>query len=74
MNEKNTQPPEKLHKLYTLKQLAEILQLTKGHLYNMCRSGDIPYINVGKGKNKEYRFDLEEVKIFLYKRDKRGKE
>lgn len=70
MNEKNTQPPEKL---YTLKQLAEILQLTKGHLYNMCRMGGIPYINVGKGKNKEYRFDLEEVKRFLYKRDKRGK-
>lgn len=56
-------------KLYTMSQLAEILQLTKNHLYILCRRGDIPYINVGFGKNKEYRFDLDEVKNKL----KRGK-
>lgn len=67
MNEKNN-IPEKLYKLYTLKQLAEILQLSKSHLYAMCRRREIPYIDVAKGKNREYRFDLEEVKRFLYKK------
>ena len=69
MDEKNTtDTPEKLYKLYTLKQLAEILQLSKSHLYAMCRRRAIPYIDVSKGRNREYRFDIEEVKRFLYKK------
>jgi hypothetical protein len=62
MNEKNTE------KLYTIRQLAEILQLNQNHLYIMCRRGDLPYINVGVGKNRVYRFDLQAVKNKLQKR------
>lgn len=40
----------------------------------MCRRGNIPYFDVGTGKNREYRFDLEEVKRFLYKKADREEE
>lgn len=59
-------------KLYTVNQLVEILQITKNHIYIMCRRGDIPYINIGRGKNRIYRFDVEKVKKFLESRQARG--
>lgn len=49
-------------KLYTLKEISAILQLNPNHLYIMCRRGQIPYINIGDGKNRRYRFDLQKVK------------
>lgn len=64
MNEKN-------EKLYTIRQLAEILQLSQNHLYIMCRRGEIPYIDVGVGKNREYRFVLDDVKNKLKERDRK---
>lgn len=63
MTKKNDKTHDQIpEKLYTIKQLAQILQLNLNHLYILCRKGLIPYINVGVGKNKEYRFDLEDVK------------
>lgn len=72
MTDKNdkTETTDNTEKLYTLIQLAEILQLSKNHLYIMCRRGDIPYIDVGVGKNREYRFDLDAVKNKLAKRER----
>lgn len=55
-------------KLYTATQLAEILQLTRNYIYILCRRGEIPYIDVGIGRNREYRFDFDEVKKSLLKR------
>lgn len=72
MTEKNEETiTTTTEKLYTLRQLAEILQLSQNHLYIMCRRGDIPYIDVGVGKNREYRFDLAAVKNKLQERDRK---
>lgn len=72
MTEKNEETiTPTTEKLYTLRQLAEILQLSQNHLYIMCRRGDIPYIDVGVGKNREYRFDLAAVKNKLQERDRK---
>lgn len=67
MTEKNEEI-QNTEKLYTIRQLAEILQLSQNHLYIMCRRGDLPYMDVGVGKNREYRFDLAAVKNKLQKR------
>lgn len=48
-------------KLYTVKQLAEILQVTADYVYLMTRRREIPYIDISRGKKKVYRFDLNSV-------------
>lgn len=57
-------------KLYTVKQIAEILQVTADYVYLMSRRGEIPYIDISRGKKKVYRFDLNAVMKSIEKQNK----
>lgn len=50
-------------KLYTAKQIAEILNVRPYHVYLLCRIGDIPYINIAPSTARypTYRFKLNEI-------------
>lgn len=50
-------------KLYTVKQIAEILQVQPNYIYLMCRLNQIPHINLAPvgSIRPMYRFNLNEV-------------
>lgn len=62
---------DEIKKLYTVKELAHILNVNKKYIYILCRRGEIPYIDISTGKNPIYRFDLEKVLEDFKKRNEK---
>lgn len=58
MNQEDNTP-----KLYTAKQIAEILQVQPNYIYMMCRHDLIPYVNIAPigSIRPMYRFNLQDV-------------
>ena len=52
-------PPGGTVRLLTAKELAAALQLNEQTVYRLARSGEIPFVRIGK---KAIRFDLERVR------------
>lgn len=55
-------PPGGTIRLLTAKELAAALQLNEQTVYRLARSGEIPFVRIGK---KAIRFDLERVREVL---------
>lgn len=55
-------PPRGTVRLLTAKELAAALQLNEQTVYRLARSGEIPFVRIGK---KAIRFDLERVREAL---------
>lgn len=64
MNEKNKTP-----KLYTAREIAQILNVNKKYVYILCRRKEIPYKDISIGKNPIYRFEIEKVLDYLEKKN-----
>lgn len=59
-----------LKKFYTVKELAEMLQVTDMTIYRLVRRGKLPCYNIGRAK----RFRRDDVETFLEDCRTRGKD
>jgi len=55
-------------KLMTARDVGEALRISRPSLYRMVKSGDLPYLRVGKC----LRFQMEEVLVHMKTRAERG--
>ena len=55
-----------MEKLLTVKEVAEIIQLSKYAIYQMVANDSIPYIKIG-ATNRSVRFDKDKIEKWLKK-------
>jgi len=58
-----------MKKLYSPKQAAKILSLSKDTILKLIKKGDIKASNVGTGKRTVYRIYKSELQSFLERKD-----
>jgi excisionase family DNA binding protein len=51
---------QRMEKLLTIKQVAEILRCTETHVWNLLRRGNLPYIKHGRKFTRVRETDLKE--------------
>lgn len=63
MNQENETKKLPNQQLYTVKQIAEILQVKPNYIYLLCRLNQIPHINLAPlgSQRPMYRFNLQDV-------------
>jgi excisionase family DNA binding protein len=59
-----------MEKLLTVKEVAEILQLSKYAIYQMVANDSIPHIKIG-ATNRSVRFDKEKIEKWINKKSHR---
>ena len=56
-----------MEKLLTVKEVAEMLSLSKFAVYDMVATNSIPHIKIGQ-TNRSVRFDKQKIEIWLKKK------
>jgi excisionase family DNA binding protein len=61
MHESESQTP-----LLTVGQVSRRLRVSPQSVYRLVRSGEIPALRLGHGRNASLRFDPDEIEAWLY--------